>query len=596
MIYVYDVEILANFFSVIFKNVKDGSVKEFVLHSSRDDGQALHEFLLTKPSLIGYNCINFDYHLIKEFLEPRKSWLRLIPKLKRIANERIEAEKDFYGDLLIPHRDLMKINHYDSMGRLASLKWLMIQMKFKNVMDMPIHHDSEVNEADIPMVLEYNLNDVEATLELYNRSKDKLRLRKTMSSKYGVDMGNYSDSKMGKHIILKRLSEKTGISMVEIKKFRTPRSTVAIKDCLLPQLRFESPEFKSLLEYFRGLVVNPLEPKLPEIMRKFDCLDYYYGLGGLHASRESGTYSNIHSCDVGGFYPSLVVSQKIAPAQFGVAFTEVMAELAEERKKYPKGTDDNIALKLAQNASIGDLNSEYSAFYDPAAFYSVTLNGQLSLAMLCESLTLRNAATVLMANTDGIEVQLHDEALFYSICKEWEDAFGLSLEHSFYTKISTVNINNYLAVTDKGKVKLKGSLEIDKELHKDNSMAIVPYAIEKYLVDGIPVSLTINNETAIDKFLLGVRAKVGKFELRNPDPQPLSKHVRYYISNSGGIMMKHTEKKSERVHQDSRVTIMNKWVDGPYDIDRGFYIRECNKILYQLKPRKITKVEQLMLF
>jgi hypothetical protein len=66
------------------------------------------------------------------------------------------------------------------------------------------------------------------------------------------------------------------------------------------------------------------------------------------------------------------------------------------------------ALKLSLNSCYGKSNDKYSFLYDPLYTMKTTINGQLMLTMLCESLV--NSIpdlTMLQVNTDGITVKIH---------------------------------------------------------------------------------------------------------------------------------------------------------------------------------------------
>jgi hypothetical protein len=603
-IWVYDWEVLNNFASVIFKNASTNEVFSFVIHESRNDTALLNKFLNQNIRLVGYNCINFDAHLTEYIKNLKKipGVTKTINDLKKIAQKRIEAEGDYWGALSIPHRDLMKIWHFDPKGAKAcSLKWLQVNMKFKNVQDMPIHHTEDVTADQIPLILEYNLNDVKTTLELYKRSFKMITMRNDLTKEFNIDVNNFPNAKIGEYIVLKLLSDKIGMSIDSLKKCRTVRSQIVVKDILLKQIKFESNPFKNVLSFYESLIYKKDE-KLQELCYTFDSLDYYLGLGGCHASREAGLYSNIHSCDVTGYYPSLAVAQRFAPEHLGMPFVEVYSELPSLRARHEKGTSLNMAYKEAQVSVFGKSGNEFSPFYDLQHLIKTTINGQLALLMLCEQLTLQGAATVLTANTDGIEVEMLDQAKYDEVCKWWEDLFNLKLEHSKYKVMALQNINNYLAIKEDLSIKVKGAQFLtDPELHQNHSQLIVPKAIKAYLSEGTPVENFINNETSIDDFLLAVRAKTGHFTLKTSvngevKEEPLPKTVRYYISTKGGIMMKYTDKKREKVHMDSKITVFNQWVDGPYDIDKSYYIGEAKKILRELKPRKIVKYEQYSLF
>ena len=67
------------------------------------------------------------------------------------------------------------------------------------------------------------------------------------------------------------------------------------------------------------------------------------------------------------------------------------------------------------------------------------------------------------------------------ICKTWEKTTKLMLEYSYYKMMAIVDVSTYLAVYENGDIKHKSDFEIDKELHKNPSMRIVPIALERYI-------------------------------------------------------------------------------------------------------------------
>jgi len=579
---IYDIETIKNCFTVTFYNPTTKKVSQFAIHKDRDDRKLLYDFISKDISLVGFNCIDFDTPILQFFYD---NWDvdKIENKIYKVAQKRITAERNEYVEVRWKQRDLMKIHHFDNLSKFCSLKWLQINMGFENVMDMPIHHSDKITKDQIDEVLKYNLNDVMATYKLYELTFPKIKMRKQLGEKYGTDMGNFNDPKIGEYIILKMLSDKIGISIDSLKKCRTPRREVKIADCILPEVSFSSPEFKEIYDKFKATVVTSNDQEV-DYSCNFNGVEYFFGLGGIHACRGTAVYSDVDSCDVTGFYPSLAVSRKFAPAHFGEAFTEVYKQIAIERKTYKKGTPENEALKLAQNGTFGKSNSEYSPFYDPMMFYKITINGQLLLAMLCERLTLEGACKIILANTDGIEVEMIDRVKYHQICSWWEDLFNLKLEHSTYSKLIVRDINNYLAVKTDGGIKEKGVFICKPELGKDNSQLIVPMALKEFFLKGTPVEVTICDTKDISPFLIGQRAKKGKFYLRKVEngmviEQPLQKHLRYYISRSGDVLRKKTDKTDGNVHVKRKVTMFNEWKEGPYDIDTRYYISECNKII-----------------
>lgn len=248
---------------------------------------------------------------------------------------------------------------------------------------------------------------------------------------------------------------------------------------------------------------------------------------------------------------------------------------------------------------------------------SITLNGQLLLSMLCEQLA--DISQILQANTDGVTIKIHKSKMdrMYEICKEWEDLTQLELEYAEYSKMVIRDVNNYMAVYTNGKIKYKGTFEIDKEMkgelqyHKNHSNRIVPLAVKRYFVDNIPVETTIKNHLTVGDydtiknygiydFLACVKAKnspkKGKpeFILMNLKGEKVLQSInRYYISTDGDTFIKRYKNgdiQQVEAHPERgrgyKVTIMNKYFTSDnYNIDYSYYIKEANKIINNIQPQ-----------
>lgn len=574
---VYDIEIFVNFFCVTFYNIESDKSTSFYIFGKHNDSQVIRDYLKDTKLLIGYNNLSFDYRLLHMILTGEPT----VGQLHKMAQRLIGEERVGWIEPLIPQLDLLKLNHYDFEGRQASLKWLQINMGMKSVQDMPFEHTHKVRQQDIEDILEYNLNDVIATYELWKRSQSLIQLRALISEKYGMDMSNFSNAKMGESILLKMLEQRTGTDIKVLKKCRTVRNELKLKDCILPSVTFRTPEFQKILETFQSMVVK-VDTKRPEMCAVLDGCNYYFGLGGIHACRGAGIYHNIRSLDATGFYPSLAVAQKFSPAHFGKDFSDVYGQIAIERAQYPKDDPFSKGLKEAQVSVFGKSKNEYSPFYDIKLFYQITINGQLLLAMLCERITTYGAGRIIMANTDGIEVDVIDDAKYEWLCEEFVKKFGVKLEHVRYKKMFVRDVNSYLNIYDNGKIKQKNDFVELPELHKNQSMKIVANAVRKYFVDNTPIEKTINECNDISMFLMGARAKTGKFYLQRIENnevirEPLPKHIRYYIGGNAVLMKKDSNVKN--VHKGFTITMFNDWTEPPYKINKQFYIKEANKLI-----------------
>ncbi len=254
--------------------------------------------------------------------------------------------------------------------------------------------------------------------------------------------------------------------------------------------------------------------------------------------------------------------------------------------------------KLSANSVYGKSNDKHSFLYDPIYTLKTTLNGQLMLSMLCEWLNTKIELTMLQVNTDGITVKLKrtDLDLYYSICKEWEEYTKLTLEYVEYSKMIIRDVNNYIAVTTKGKVKYKGAFEIDKDYHKDNSFKIIPFALSEFFVKGIHVEETIKNHKNIFDFCGRQKFKGGDYGTTSSIIEDKivvkqqQKNVRYYVSNKGSSFIKNYQKgTTEVINKGYMITIFNTFVEKEeYDINYSFYIKECYKEIDNIIDKQLT--------
>src|SRR5690606_9746981 len=90
--------------------------------------------------------------------------------------------------------DLMKLYAFDALG--VSLKQISINLQWHRVQDLPFQFDQKIKQEDLHTVLDYNLNDVLITAELYFRSHAEINLRRNLSVAYNLDLRSASDSRM----------------------------------------------------------------------------------------------------------------------------------------------------------------------------------------------------------------------------------------------------------------------------------------------------------------------------------------------------------------------------------------------------------------
>jgi hypothetical protein len=338
-----------------------------------------------------------------------------------------------------------------------------------------------------------------------------------------------------------------------------------------------------------------------------DGLEYVFGTGGIHASRESITYvadknRMIMDIDVRSMYPNLFIANRVYPEHLSETFCEIYEILYEKRKEYPKKTPQNLAIKLALNSVYGRTNDKYSVFYDPKATMTITINGQLSLCMLTEMLMKEfDDIEFIQLNTDGITyvADRKDYDAIWSVIRQWEQITGLQMEDALYSKMAIRDVNNYCAVYEEsGKIKLNGAYEhrighIDGEglaFHQNQSMVVIKRAAVEQIVNGIPVDKTIRS--CKNPFDFCGRTKVPRSSrLVSVDEEGIEyaeqNICRYYIAKDGRSLVKIMppldEGKDERylsINAGQKVRTCNDIKDFSFkDLDYDFYIQEAQKMV-----------------
>ena len=480
---IYDLETLASCFTYTGYDINTNKVNQFVLHRDKFELLELVQHLKSLRGQIGFNNEDFDYPIEHYILKNWKKWLAnyreneskiiniIYDESQRLINN--QNKEGFFPsinkkDVIIPQLDLFRIWHYNNKARMTSLKALEISMNYPNVMDMPIDHSNKnVSLEDVKMILDYNLNDVLATYEFYKKSKDKIDLRKSIKSKYGLNCINYSDSKIGEALLLKLYCDELNLNPYDIKKLRTERSCIYVKEIIFDYIDFKSKEFNELLEYFKGIEIKQTKNAFKKSVL-YKGFQYDYGTGGIHGCIKSGVYTSneeyiLIDADVASLYPNVAIKNRLFVEHLGETFIDLYdKDIVQERIRAKKAGEMSIsdALKLSANSVYGKSNDKYSFLYDPQYTMATTINGQLLLTMLSESLVdnIRNI-TMIQANTDGITVRIprSEQDLYYRLCKEWELKTNLELEYVEYSKMIIRDVNNYSAVTTKGKTKYKKS-------------------------------------------------------------------------------------------------------------------------------------------
>lgn len=623
---VYDIETLSNCFIYCDVDLDTGEETTFIISSMIDDLERLVEHLSQKDLLlIGYNNLAFDSQVLEYIMSNYNIWIGYGKRYDDLAeiiyreSQRVIASSNSGRfpniseyKLRIKNHDLFKMWHFDNPARATRLKDLQVAMDWENVLDMPISHRDKITNLDqLYTVVRYCKNDIRSTAEFYKRSRQQIELREQLGKTFGISLINASDAKLGQELFAKVMSDRTGKSMYEIKKGRTHRESIDLGSLLLDSISFYHHELKSLLNTVRKTVVKETKGAFKQSVT-INNITFDMGLGGIHACVRPGVYEavsgrSILDIDVKSFYPWLAIANKWFPEHLGEMFYILCKEFFDERDKIPKADPVNYAYKIMLNAVYGKSNDEDSFFYDPKYTMQITVNGQLLILMLAESLIGIKSCNVLQANTDGITIMIDNDLLETAMesCRKWEKKTGLTLEYKKYSKMIIRDVNNYMAIDEKGEVKYKGAFELFssndpsfKDWHKDPSFRIVAKAVSEYFIGGIDVETTVRSETDIFQFCGRAKFKSDSTGvIRYIDnkgslcEEKQQKTTRYYVSKNGHKFIKVFDDGRESIIcKGGKIGIYNKHIPNneisEFAIDHSFYIKEAKKIIETIEGPK----------
>lgn len=590
----------------------------------------------------GYNNLHYDNPVINYIIEyehvlAEKPVLVITNSIfnlsREITNsgENIEKWKRWKYQVWFDSFDILTMLYSNKLR--VGLKEIQVTMQYKNVQEFVCDWSKPLPIEDFDSMIDYNINDIESTSALLDRCKKDIDLRLAIEDEYGVKVLSKDGVNIGMKILTHKYLEKTGLTWWDIKDLRSPQAYIPLKDVILPFIKYDSPILKSVLDEMKTQVVSPGR-KGYEKNFVFGGLRYTVGVGGIHSKNDPEIIipaedEMLIDIDVASLYPSMLIEYGFYPKHLGPEFLEVYSQIRSERIE-AKHNGDKIkdsTLKLALNGLSGNLQNEHNFCYSTFAAMQIRINGQLLLLMLAEKL-VELGCRIVQANTDGLFVLLKKSIYdkVNNVCREWEQLTKLTLEEDRFEAMYQYAINDYIAVKEgytdirdrflageqiiqKKKtgelyksieqiqddyIKQKGMFITKVQLGKGLTPKIIPEAVIKYFVDGIPVEDTIKGCKDIKKFLMA--EKTGKQWNVEYMKEDIQRTNRFYASTNGGYLWKwkqvgNAEKQYQNMLAASGVTLLNKFDDKPIEdrkINYRYYLRECYKIIEDLKPRQLS--------
>jgi len=453
---------------------------------------------------------------------------------------------------------------------------------------LPIEPSAIIKLDERELLTSYCINDLDTTIDLFNKLSSQIDLREKMGEELGIDLRSKSDAQIAEAVIKKQIEAIKGTKI-----YRPDLPNGFSFNYVPPKfIKFKHPELVNALEVFKSEAFtlnekgDAVEPeKVGKLKVKINQTVYQLGIGGIHSCEKTvnyiaGTDYILVDRDVTSYYPNIILNQRLYPKHIGTEFLTAYKSIVEKRV-HAKRTGDKVtdaSLKIVINSSFGKFGNKWSALYSPDLLIQNTVTGQLALLMLIEALE-GSGIQVVSANTDGIVIYCHkrNQAALFSIIAAWEETTGFNTEETAYTALYSRDINNYVAFKPSGSYKAKGAYA-DAELSKTPTAQVCVQAVVDHLQLDIPIETTIRS-CQDTRMFVSVRSVTGGAVKGDTY---LGKAVRWYyaLGETGSINYKKNGNKVAMT--DGAKPLMLLPAKPPKDIDRQWYITKAYAILADL--------------
>lgn len=581
---VCDVESYQNYFLIGFKGIDTGKVLQIELFGENErftiDQRNKIRGTLVKYGIVTFNGVSYDMPVILKSIMGAS-----VIELFKMGSKMID--KGMPGWIAMREfgvEDIPGIVHIDlkepAPGVMISLKMYGARLHSKKLQDLPYPFDTKLTREQADHVKEYNINDLDTTIDLYSEIKPSIDLRYNMSDIYQLDLMSKGDAQIAEALMVQEIT-KQGIR-IKTNSLKAGHSFKYVAPDCVSFVRQDLRDFFARILEEDFTLDKGGKPKLPTWLTKpiqIGETKYKFGLGGIHSQEKKLVFESddeyvIRTADVASYYPSEIIEYKYFPESIGQIFLDTYSGFYWARNDPKTGykvkgmKTESDSVKLTLNGVFGKLGSKWSKMYAPDLMIQVTLTGQLLLVMLIEQLELAGVR-VLSSNTDGIEYVCERSrvAEVEAIIYDWELETGMVMEHASYKALYARDVNNYVAVYD-GYTKSKGAYG-EPTPKKNAEYYIVFDAIKKYLLDGTPLEETIDRCDDVREFLICRNVTGGGIW----KDEYLGKVVRWYYSKDGDKIV--SKKNGNKVAKSDMAIPMMTLPDNngvPANLDRRYYI------------------------
>lgn len=539
---------------------------------------------------VGFNNKAYDNFLIEDILQNRPTnYIKL--KSDSVIKKRPSQFIDFLSlDTKEQMQPGFSLKKFESMSGMA-VEESSIPFDYKDVFTI----------EQILEVCHYNIQDLRATIKLYKTRKDyfdgkELLVKEYSTSKTSINYSNGSTAAsylMGRDKLENFEPEDPDIYGVPtgVKLFLENALKVSPE---ISHLKTKAEREKVMRKEWTSLVMED------------HGVVYTWGFGGLHSAKgrietnKRGTKkivydvvdeTDVQQWDSGSHFPNIMLRDNL----LGQVTNKFRNLVTERLKNKALGNPLAGTQKIIINSVYGLLRLQSSKLYNPKSAIRVNVSGMVAIYNLANHLDL--VGNVYQVNTDGIAFKPYPDVTqetLDNIKQRWEDEFKLQLEVSSFKRLIQRDVNNYIAVKQNDKLKLKGGAVGQAngvDVTKASKPTIIDHMLVEKLVYNRPFITTVQEGEFRDYCftLKSMKSSTQTGKMVDENGKVFDNEVnRTYATKSGGKVLKEKVGDLENAKfpdTPEQMSIANYELpkEPPADLDYSYYIELAEKKLESWK-------------
>ena len=583
----YDFEVYPNFWSVVFKNEKGQAI---IIHSRMDYSgvvkklkSKLHEIVFIGANNTRYDVVMLSY-LLENYARATSDVIckRMYSMTKDIIDKNVYFKEVMASNSIPDNTYQMDVLTHLTQG--LGVKEMACRLHHPKLEGLPFPPDTEIIDEQVPVVIDYNINDVDVTMKIYEQVKGDMEVIWDAIDYFGLDKKHCSET-------LGAIAE-LGLSDPTLKP--NPPSKFRYNSPV--DFNFKTQQFKDVEETFRGLLLEPNSNFSMEI--EVDNMVVSLGLGGIHGAVPKTYFENLIDFDAKQYYPETMDKNNLVPNTF--KDKKGLRKLINDKEHYGEigETAKEKAVKLLINSFFGRTGFKNSKFYAPDKLYGVTITGQLLLLRLIED--LREAGyDVVYANTDGVTILDNGTDYYEPVVEAWADEFGYKIKINSVKRAFYRDVNNYVIESGDDEIKRKGDLDTSSNKKRSCFAKVSVDAVVEHLLHGQDIRDFIHSKNDLREFLMyhKYNSDIDVFLEQNGKLKHLPNVVRYVLVNDREDKIVHKKRDKDtyenRLYNDN-VRLVPTFVieeDGkvrvPTIVDKERYVKIAYDILHKVTGKDV---------